>query len=75
MSFGAALFIGYLERLLAVLAIVAISYSCFKENAKMFLKFVVVPAVPKNLRATRHGGRYYCKKEPIEFNICDNVEK
>jgi hypothetical protein len=38
-------------------------------------RFVVVPAVPKDLGATRHGGRYYCKTEPIEFNIYDNFER
>lgn len=41
----------------------------------MPLKFVVVPAVPKDLASTRHGARYYCKTEPIGFNIYDNVEK
>ncbi|CAN7495666.1 hypothetical protein LJR277_003305 [Pseudomonas sp. LjRoot277] len=38
-------------------------------------RFVVVPAVPKEAGAIRHGARFYCQTDPIGFDIYDNEKK
>jgi hypothetical protein len=41
----------------------------------MLPRFVVVPAVPKEVGAIRIGVRFYCQTVPAGFNIYDNREK
>lgn len=41
----------------------------------MLPRFVVVPAVPKEVGAMRQGTRFYGKTEPAGFDIYDNREK
>jgi hypothetical protein len=41
----------------------------------MLPRFVVVPAIPKETGAIRHGARFYCQTELIGFDIYDNEEK
>jgi hypothetical protein len=45
------------------------------EGVKMISRFVVVPAIPKEIGTTRDGSRFYCQTAPIGFNIYDNEEK
>lgn len=41
----------------------------------MALRFVVVPATPKETGSARSGARFYSRTEPSGFDIYDNKEK
>lgn len=38
-------------------------------------RFVVIPAISKEVGAIRQGIRFYCKPGPTGFDIYDNNEK
>lgn len=38
-------------------------------------RFVVIPAIPKEVGAIRQGIRFYCKPQHTGFDIYDNDEK
>lgn len=41
----------------------------------MLHRFVVVPAVPREVGVIRQGARFYCQTESAGFDIYDNREK
>jgi hypothetical protein len=61
--------------MLAVLAHSHYYLSAISEDASMPPRFVVIPAIPKEMGAIRQGARFYCNTAPTGFDIYDNDEK